>query len=134
MAASKIRATEDHSWLNVLSEEFGQNSRSLLQVDPGLSDFLNTQGIPWDTILIQQLKRQFDGHFVSKKESNETRLLLLNRENGDYAVQLRVGPDRVQGEVGSREGIPDNIENSQIDEIIAGAAARLWWETLISSV
>jgi hypothetical protein len=129
MATSKIRATEDYSWLNVLSEEFGQNSRPLLQIDPGLREFFETAEIPWNAVLLNHLKKQFEGHWVSKQESNETRLLLLNHENHDYAVQLRILNSRVIGDAGSREGIPDTIENVQIDELIAGAAARLWWET-----
>lgn len=138
---------ESAEWTRLFLERIAPNSRSLLAIDSSLSNVLGRSHLDWDAIL-NHLQTRYPTSTRSLRDgSTRQHLVIFNEENSDYLMHIVVerqpigeeplpAPSTslldlgglidmelqshfvVSASIVSREGVPDEVEWKQVDEVV----------------
>ncbi|KAJ3284146.1 hypothetical protein HDU76_008344, partial [Blyttiomyces sp. JEL0837] len=87
--ASDYISLSNCDWIKMFLEKIDTNSRSVLAIDPSLSDLLCNPDIPWPEVLIflrdqsPNFTREFFDH-----ESRTSHMIMFNQRNPDYLLHF----------------------------------------------
>ena len=131
--------SQSTEWTQLFLEKIAPNSRSLLAIDPDLSNLLGPSCFDWDAILNHLADLFPSTSRFLQDGSTKRHLVIFNPQNSDYMIHFTAedwqghgsqenGDLKLKFQVNattvSREGVSDPSEWEQIDQIVN--AILLW--------